>query len=116
MFTGRTYERGTLMQAKRSSISRRLVVVAIALLATWGAVAYLIMPRWWSHYERKHPWLDDSPRLTKAGDGIPGDPLNVALVGTKEELIRIMIAAKWRPADPLTFDSSIRIAVDAVFK
>ena len=30
--------------------------------------------------------LEDIPRITYTGDGIPGDPLDVALVGTELEL------------------------------
>jgi len=34
---------------------------------------------------------------------IPGDPLNIALVGTQEEVIRAMTKAQWDPADALNF-------------
>ncbi len=53
--------------------------------------------------------LDDAPRVTVTKLGIKGDPINVALVGTKEELIAAMVAAKWEPADPITFKSSARL-------
>jgi hypothetical protein len=74
------------------------------------------MPDIWRHYTRNHPAFDDVPHITHTASGIPGDPLNVALIGTKAELVMIMLAAKWHPADPLTFDSSVKIAIDAVFK
>ena len=64
----------------------------------------------------RHAVFDDSPRVTHTASEIPGDPLNIALVGTKEEVIRAMIAAKWDPADALTFRSSVRIAVDTVLR
>jgi hypothetical protein len=54
--------------------------------------------------------------VTQTGDGHPGDPLNIALVGSEQELIRAMTAAGWAPADPITFRSSVRIAVDSVFR
>src|SRR5262249_30888405 len=47
---------------------------------------------------------------------IPGDPLNVSLIGTKTEVLRIMLAARWYPADPLTLRSCLRIAEASVFK
>jgi hypothetical protein len=46
--------------------------------------------------------------------GIPGDPLNIAFVGNQEQLLRLMDAAHWNPADPITFRSSLRISVDSV--
>jgi hypothetical protein len=79
-------------------------------------VAYLVMPAWWKRYIHRHPALDEVPGITQTANGIPGDPINVALVGTKEDLVRAMIAAKWYPADPLSLKSSLQIAVDAVFK
>ncbi len=49
-------------------------------------------------------------------NGIPGDPVNLALVGSEEDVIHAMTKAGWVPADPMTFDSSVRIAVDSVFR
>src|SRR5262249_9867131 len=46
----------------------------------------------------------------------PGDPLNVALVGTETELKKIMLAARWYPADPITLRSCLLIAEDKVLK
>jgi len=43
--------------------------------------------------------LDDAPRVTLTATGIHGDPIDVGLIGTKDELIAAMIAAKWQPAD-----------------
>ena len=58
----------------------------------------------------------DDPTLTHTASGIPGDPLNISLVGSEEEVIRALTTAGWYPANPLTFRSSVRIAVDTVFK
>lgn len=100
----------------RCRIWKRLGVLAIVMLAVWAIVAYVVLPAVWKGYEHWHPGEDDPPRLTRTGDGIPGDPLNVALIGSKTELIKIMLAAKWNPADALSLKSSLEIAVDAVFK
>jgi hypothetical protein len=91
-------------------------VYVIATLLVYLTVAYLVLPSGWKRYTRRHPSFDDVPKITHTGSGIPGDPLNVALIGTKEEMIRIMLAAKWYPADPLTLKSSLRIAADSVLK
>jgi hypothetical protein len=60
--------------------------------------------------------LEDLPGVTYTADGIPADPINMALIGTKAEVIKIMLAAKWYPADPLTLRSSLEMAEAAVFK
>jgi hypothetical protein len=80
------------------------------------ATAYLIVPAGWKRYARRHPSLADAPRITRTGAGIPGDPLNVALIGTETEVKKIMLAAQWHPADPLTFRSCLRIAEASVLK
>ncbi len=53
--------------------------------------------------------LDDAPRGTLTTTGIHGDPINLALIGTKHELIAAMLAAKWQPADPITVTSSAKL-------
>ncbi len=86
------------------------------LLVTYLLGAYVLMPNLWKWYIHRHPELEDLPTLTHTVDGIPGDPINVALVGTKEEVIGIMLAARWYPADPLTLRSCLEIAKATVFK
>jgi hypothetical protein len=74
------------------------------------------MPALWKRYSDRHPGLEDVPGVSFTADGIPADPINVALVGDKEQVLRIMLAAKWYPADPLTLRSSMKIAEASVFK
>lgn len=99
-----------------SRAHRFLVVLGVAALL-YLVVAYLIVPVLWRADTRHHPLdLTGVPRITVTANGIPGDPLNLAIEGTEAELIRAMTAASWYPADPITLDSSIRIAVDSVFR
>jgi hypothetical protein len=74
------------------------------------------MPALWKRYVRRHPSLRDLPGITHTKNGIPGDPINMALIGTQAEVLQIMLAAKWYPADPLTLRSCLRIAKASVFK
>jgi hypothetical protein len=90
--------------------------VAAALLLAWLAAAYLLMPLLWRGHARRHPWLADIPNITHTRTGIPGDPLNVALVGTEEDVMKAMVAARWYPADPLSLKSCLRIASASVLK
>jgi hypothetical protein len=79
-------------------------------------VAYLVMPLIWTWYVRDHPALDAVPHITFTADGLPGDPLNVVLIGTETALKKILLAAKWYQADPLTLRSSLEIAEAAVLE
>ena len=51
--------------------------------------------------------------LTLTAQGIPGDPINVGLVGDRTEILCAMQAAGWYPADAVTLKSSLEI-VDSV--
>ena len=86
------------------------------LLGLYLLTANLLIPMVWKDYESRRPAFDDSPHVTQTGDGHPGDPLNVALVGTKAEVENIMALAKWSPADPLGLKSDLKIAADTVLK
>ncbi|MGB2930963.1 MAG: LssY C-terminal domain-containing protein, partial [Methyloceanibacter sp.] len=92
--------------------TQTLLLIALA----WAVVAYLIVPRLWVAYFRRHPLLTQLARITQTGDGHPGDPINLALLGTDEELVKAMSAAGWFPADPITLASSVRIAADTVLR
>lgn len=48
---------------------------------------------------RKHPSLLSVPGITHTAAGIPGDPLNVVLIGTEFEVTRAMLASGWYAAD-----------------
>lgn len=101
---------------KRRSRRRQLVILGFGLLLVWAIAAYLVMPALWKRYARRHPSLEDAPRITHTGSNIPGDPLNVALIGTETELKKIMLTAQWYPADRITFRSCLRIALDSAIK
>ncbi len=79
-------------------------------LLVWAGVAYVVMPLVWRTYVHQHPALDSLPGITTTANGIPGDPLNVALIGSQAELVQALVAAGWQPADPLSLKSSLEIA------
>jgi hypothetical protein len=85
----------------------------LAAIAVWAALAYLVLPAFWRHYEHL-PAMSDVPKFTRTPSGLPGDPLNVALVASKEDVLRAFAAARWSPADPITLASSLAIALSVV--
>ena len=95
-------------------LENRRVRILIGILAVWGAVAYLVAPWLWERYFRDHSAIEDHPRITTTSDGHAGDPLNIDLVGSEEQVVLAMKGAGWFPADPITLATSLRIAVDSV--
>ena len=87
---------------------KRCVVVLVAALMVYLGLAYVALPMAWTHHERQ-PGLADKPMVTRTATGIPGDPMNVGLVGDRDDIVRAMQAAGWYPADPVTLSSSLKI-------
>lgn len=102
------------MQPSKHSRLFRLAVVLFGLIAVYLLIAYVVMPRYWHRYDDQHPDFADVPRITHGGDGVPGDPLNVAVRGSQERLHDAMQAAGWYVADKLDVYDSLRIATDTV--
>lgn len=97
-------------RSRRTSVPR----FVIGLLLFWIIAAYLFVPMVWKSYAKRHPAFDENPRITQTDDGHPGDPLNVALVGTEAQLEAIMQAAQWYRAAALGLKSDVKIAADTV--
>src|SRR5580658_4709364 len=95
----------------RPKLKQALIVTATTL-GCYGVVAYLALPSVWTHYEHQKG-LADLPMQTQTGQGIPGDPINVGLVGTQADVLCAMHDVGWHPADPITLRTSIKI-VDSV--
>jgi hypothetical protein len=88
-----------------------VIAVGLYLLA-----AYVVAPVLWERYAQRHPAFDETPGVTETGDKHPGDPINIALVGSEEDVKRSMKAAGWFPADPLGVRSDLKIAADTVLE
>ena len=77
----------------------------LAVGVTYGIAAYIILPRairlGLKILQRKRV-----PSYTITGDGLPGDPVNVALVGTLQQLRAAFAALGWAEADRLSLASS----------
>lgn len=87
---------------------RRWWRLLVSLLVAYLGLAYVALPALWRHYEHE-PGLAALPMLTRTADGIPGDALNVGLVGTQQDVLKAMHAAGWFAADPVTFRTSVEI-------
>jgi LssY C-terminus len=87
-------------------------IVAVAI--TYGLAAYVILPRavrmGLKVLQRKRV-----PSYTTTGDGFPGDPVNLVLVGTLAQLHAAFAKCGWTVADRLNLASSLRMAKSFVF-
>jgi hypothetical protein len=100
------------MIAKR--VDRRLAAAAIGAVTAYVVLAYLLAPFFWRHFEHQ-PRLAEMEATTRTALGLSGDAINVGLEGTEDDVLCAMSAAGWKPADPITLSSSLRIAGSVLF-
>lgn len=85
-----------------------LWAIGIFLILIWAVLAYLVLPR-------LHRLLSALyvPQYfigrSRTGDGLLGDPVNLAINGPEDNIHAVMQAAGWTQADPINLKSSLRI-------
>jgi hypothetical protein len=82
----------------------------VALAVTYALAAYVILPRV-VRMSLKILQRKSVPSFTLTGDGFPGDPVNLVLIGKFQSLRAAFAEAGWIEADPLNLKSSWRMAV-----
>jgi hypothetical protein len=92
---------------------RRLPWV-LALGLTYGIAAYIVLPRV-VRMGLKILQRKSVPSFTTTGDGLPGDPVNLALMGTLQQLRAAFATVGWSEADRLGLTSSWRMVRAFVF-
>lgn len=93
---------------KLSKIWPRYLWLFGALISIYILVSYLILPATWARIEHE-PGLSKRPMVTLTAQGIPGDAINVGLIGAKKDLVSAFHAAGWYPANPITLRTSLEI-------
>jgi hypothetical protein len=88
---------------------------AVALGVTYGLGAYLVLP-YVVRMGLKILNHQHVPRYTITGDGLPGDPVNLVLLGTRDQLRAAFKTAEWLEADRLSVASSMRMTKAFIFK
>lgn len=84
-----------------------------AFIILWLFSAYIILPRLYRAFSKLYLPNYFFGR-TQTGDGLLGDPINIAFNGKHEQLIKAMEAAGWSKAEPLSLKSSLRITYSAI--
>ena len=100
----------------RYPLRRRAFQCAALALLAWLFAAYFLLPLCGGATNAViRPWTA-LPGSRGTGNDIPGDPLNIALVGSEKDIQGAMLSAKWFPADAITLRSSLRIAAGTVLR
>ncbi|WP_246846264.1 LssY C-terminal domain-containing protein [Humibacter ginsenosidimutans] len=81
----------------------------------WGLLAYLVLPRLHSILTRIYVPNYFIGRA-RTSDGLLGDPINLAVLGSQSQLMTAMADAAWTRADPVTARSSWRIVTATLLR
>jgi hypothetical protein len=89
-------------------IADKRLPLLLAAAVTYGLGAYVVLPRAVRIGARvlQHGRV---PSYTLTGDGLPGDPVNIALIGSYRDLTAAFAKAGWSEADRLGLMSSLRM-------
>jgi LssY C-terminus len=92
---------------------RRLPAI-LAVSLVYALAAYVILPRI-VRMSLKILQRKRVPSFTVTGDGFPGDPVNLVLIGEFSKLRDAFLAAGWTEAEPLNLTNSWRMIVAFAF-
>ena len=98
---------------RRRTRTRKATSGLLLLIAAYLLLAYVVLPEMWILRDEGRI-AQFGPMVTTTEQDIPGDPINVGLVGTKEQVIRAFAAAGWDPADKITLKTSAEIGLSVV--
>lgn len=102
---------------RRSGIIVVGIIVGVVVLAIALArfTTHMLAPRLLTHYDR-FPELAATPKRAVNARGLVADPLNVALVGSGAEVTEAFRRAGWSEAEPVTRQSSMKIAESVLLR
>lgn len=93
----------------------KLLPGELALVATYILAAYLLVPIGVRVY-RLFIRPTHLPVYSTTPDGLASDPLNIGIVGTRQQLVTAMERAGWHQADERTLKNLLRLISGIVFK
>ncbi len=85
----------------------------VILIIFWLILTYIAFPRLHSFFTNMY-LPDYFLSRTKTGDGILGDPVNLAFLGSEEDIHTAMCKSGWTKADPITLRSSLGIVLSTL--
>ena len=84
-----------------------------AFLVLWLLLAYVLLPRVQRILSKIYV-PDYFVGRTRTSEGLLGDPVNLAVMGSHADLVDVMSRSGWTRADDLTWRSGLRLAMCAV--
>jgi hypothetical protein len=92
----------------------RQLPLGFAILATYALGAYVLIPALIRAIRIIRP-ADHLPLYCVTPDGFASDPLNVGIIATRQQLVKVMTEAGWYVADPHRWRHVIRHILSTVY-
>ena len=101
------------LKAHRPHLAFVLLDVIVGLPLLWFLLAYGGLPRLWSHHEHRKGRLD-GVLISYTAQGIPGDPVNLAVTGSPAVLDCLFAAGGWTRAEPVSLRTGAKIGASVI--
>jgi LssY-like putative type I secretion system component LssY len=98
-----------VIRAGAARLVLRGLAFLLLLLPAYALTAYVFLPASWQHYARTNIPPRSWP-ISYTREGIPADPINLCVVGSRDQVIAAMRAAGWTMADRISVRSGLRDA------
>ena len=108
-----TDKRREWKKAHRPHLALAIVAAVIVLPLLWFLLAYAGLPRLWSHHEHRKGKLE-GVLVSYTAQGIPGDPVNVEMLGTLPVIDCAFRAAGWYRAEDVSLRSGLKIGASVL--
>jgi len=96
-------------------VLERRIPASIAVLSIYVLTAYILIPALIRGlriiFKPKH-----LPMYCVTPDGFASDPINIGIVGTKQDVLRALKAAGWHQADPRTIKTLFQMIMAQIFR
>lgn len=99
---------------KRKRLLRRSANWFALACGAYLGLAYFAAPEFWTLRDR-HADTSAMEMVTRTPQGIAGDPINVGLIGTREQVMRAFALAHWDTADAVTLKTAVEIGESVLF-
>lgn len=99
---------------KRKRLLRRSANWFALACGAYLGLAYFAAPEFWTLRDGQ-PRATTMEMVTHTPQGIAGDPINVGLVGTREQIVHAFALAHWDTADAVTLKTAIEIGESVLF-
>lgn len=105
--------RSRWIKAHRPHVAAIAAALVIGVPMLWFALAYGGLPRLWSHHEHKKGKLH-GVLVSYTAQGIPGDPVNLEILGSQAVIDCAFRTGGWNRADAVSLRSGVKIVASVL--